>query len=195
MSHKATTTPKRSKDARFLRSRSALRDGLIRVLQRAELAHVTVQMIVAEAGIGYATFFRHYPSLEALLIAVADKMISEVARQAVPALAARDTDALLDVVVGYVSTHRRSIGALLVGGGERVRREITARAVAQAEALPFELDPLVPRDLGIAHMVNASIDVVTWWITRDELDSNDHLTALLRRLALAPVIATQAGQG
>ena len=110
----------RSVDARFQRSSSALREALLRVLDRAELAHVTVQMIVKEAGIGYATFFRHHPSLESLLLAVADAMIGDVAARIFPELVRGNQEGALAEFVLYVEQNRRAIRALLVGGGGMV---------------------------------------------------------------------------
>ncbi|BAV66573.1 TetR/AcrR family transcriptional regulator [Sphingobium cloacae] len=183
----------RSLDARFQRSSSALREALLRVLDRAELAHVTVQMIVKEAGIGYATFFRHHPSLESLLLAVADAMIGDVAARIFPDLVKGNQEGALAEFVLYVEQNRRAIRALLVGGGDRIRREIVVRATAQAGVLPFQIDPTLPPELAIRHLVAAGMEVIVWHLDREPGRSGpskvlDDLSQLLRRLALAPVI-------
>jgi AcrR family transcriptional regulator len=183
----------RSVDARFQRSSSALREALLRVLDRAELAHVTVQMIVKEAGIGYATFFRHHPSLESLLLAVADAMIGDVAARIFPELVRGNQEGALAEFVLYVEQNRRAIRALLVGGGDRIRREIVVRATAQAGVLPFQIDPTLPPELAIRHLVAAGMEVIVWHLDREPARSRssndlDDLSQLLRRLALAPVI-------
>jgi AcrR family transcriptional regulator len=183
----------RSLDARFQRSSSALREALLRVLDRAELAHVTVQMIVKEAGIGYATFFRHHPSLESLLLAVADAMIGDVAARIFPDLVKGNQEGALAEFVLYVEQNRRAIRALLVGGGDRIRREIVVRATAQAGVLPFQIDPTLPPELAIRHLVAAGMEVIVWHLDREPGRAGpskvlDDLSQLLRRLALAPVI-------
>lgn len=184
-------TSKRSADPRFVRTRAALRAALLRTLQRMELAHVTVQMLVAEAGIGYATFFRHFASVDALLMAVSETMIGEIVQRIGPALASGDQDALLRAAAAYISEQRRPIAAILIGGGERTRKAITAQAVARAEHLPLALDPGLPRALAVTHLVGGAINVVAWWA----IDGNEHdeerLVELLRRLALAPVRASE----
>ena len=44
-------------DPRALRSRKALRNALIELLQEQPLEQISVRDIVARAGVGYATFF------------------------------------------------------------------------------------------------------------------------------------------
>ena len=142
------SAPKRSTDPRFVRTRQALRAALLRTLDRFELAQVTIQMIVAEAGIGRATFFRHFASVDALLITVAETMIGEIVQRLGPALLKGDREAVLELAATYIAEQRRPIAAILIGGGERTRKEITDRAIARAADLPLALDPL---RMGHAH--------------------------------------------
>lgn len=186
---------KRSADPRFLRTRAALRDALFRTLHRMELAHVTVQTLVAEAGIGYATFFRHFASIDALLVAVSETMIGEIVERLGPALSSGDQGALLKAAAAYIAEERRSIAAILIGGGERTRRDITAQAIARAELLPLALDPALPRTLAVTHLVGGAINVVVWWVTSEEAADQEQLVEMLGRLALAPVVASQPSQG
>ena len=54
-------------DARQVRSRHALHQALLALLEEKPFDQITVREISARAGTGYATFFRHYPTKEALL--------------------------------------------------------------------------------------------------------------------------------
>lgn len=177
----------RSDDPRFVRTRTALRAALLRTLDRVELAHVTIQSLVAEAGIGRATFFRHFASVDALLFEVADAMIGDIVERIGPELVAGNREAVLRLAAEYIAEQRRPIAAILIGGGERTRREITDRAIARAEDLPLALDPAIPRDLAVAHIVYGAINVVAWWVTRGNTRDTRQLANLLRRLSLDPV--------
>jgi AcrR family transcriptional regulator len=183
---------KRSTDPRFVRTRQALRAALLRTLDRFELAQVTVQMIVAEAGIGRATFFRHFASVDALLITVAETMIGDIVQRIGPALLKGDREAVLELAATYIAEQRRPIAAILIGGGERTRKEITDRAIARAADLPLALDPALPRDLAVAHIVYSAINVVAWWVTIGKARDDQQLSTLLRRLSLDPVSASQS---
>lgn len=185
-----TSSSKRSTDPRFVRTRTALRAALLRTLDRVELAQVTIQMIVAEAGIGRATFFRHFASVDALLITVAETIIGDIVQRIAPALLKGDREAVLELAATYIAEQRRPIAAILIGGGERTRKEITDRAIASAADLPLALDPALPRDLAVAHIVYSAINVVAWWVTRENAHDTRQLASLLRRLSLDPVSPT-----
>jgi AcrR family transcriptional regulator len=59
-------------DARVVRTRQALRQAMTELAEDRPLEAITVRAIAARAGVGYATFFRHYADKEALLADVAD---------------------------------------------------------------------------------------------------------------------------
>jgi AcrR family transcriptional regulator len=61
-----STTP-RTEDPRAIRSRSAILDAARRLLQQEGPAAVTHLRVAAEAGVGRATVYRHWPDPAALL--------------------------------------------------------------------------------------------------------------------------------
>ncbi|WP_339527920.1 TetR/AcrR family transcriptional regulator, partial [Pseudomonas sp. EL_65y_Pfl2_R96] len=73
-------------DARVTRTRSLLRDAMLALLQDGDAHSITAQRIVAQAGVGYATFFRHYPGVDTLLLDVADELMGRLVKQVAPAL-------------------------------------------------------------------------------------------------------------
>jgi hypothetical protein len=62
-------------DKRVTQSRTALRQALLELLADHRLSDLSAAMIAGHAGIGYATFFRHYASPEALLLDLAEETI------------------------------------------------------------------------------------------------------------------------
>ncbi|HWT51264.1 MAG TPA: helix-turn-helix domain-containing protein, partial [Caulobacter sp.] len=62
-------------DRRRLRSRAALTEGLLSLLEETAFDQITVQEIVQRAGVGYATFFRHFADKQALLNSLAAEEI------------------------------------------------------------------------------------------------------------------------
>src|ERR1700743_1796630 len=80
-------------DARMLRTRKALRSALLALLERKQLDQISVRDIVAEARIGYATFFRHHASKEDLLNEIAADQVGRLMALAFPLLSATDTRA------------------------------------------------------------------------------------------------------
>ena len=55
------------RDARAVRSARAMEAALLALLARKPLEQITIREVAAEAGVSYATFFRHHPTKEALL--------------------------------------------------------------------------------------------------------------------------------
>src|SRR5690606_8197096 len=78
-------------DARQVRSRNALTGALLELLEERPFDQLTIREITARAGTGYATFFRHYPTKDALLSDVASEEIAELLARAVPILSAIDS--------------------------------------------------------------------------------------------------------
>ena len=79
-------------DPRIGRTRAALSRALLALVEEKSFAELSVGDIVTRAGIGYATFFRHYPGKDALLLDVADALTDELLALMLPALLQEDHD-------------------------------------------------------------------------------------------------------
>lgn len=55
-------------DQRQRRTRAALHDALERLLERLPYAQIGISQLAEEAGVGRPTFYRHFPTVHALLI-------------------------------------------------------------------------------------------------------------------------------
>ena len=178
-------------DARVTRTRSLLRDAMLALLQNGDAHSITAQRIVAHAGVGYATFFRHYPGVDMLLLDVADELMGRLVKQVAPALVRGDVGDAVQSVVEFVDIHRHASAALLVGGGDAVRQEVTARAVQYAEGLALPFDPSVPRELAVRVAVGGIITILGWWLTEGLHNSADEVGALIERLTLRTLVLPQ----
>jgi AcrR family transcriptional regulator len=180
-------------DARVVRTREALREAMTALAAESPLDAITVRAIAARAGVGYATFFRHYSDKDALLAHVAERLIQDFLRQVRPLLQQRDRLAAARSLCEFVADRVPLYQALLAGGsGETVRAEMlrqTMMTLAQARTRPAE-GPL--DDLILFHLVSATLNMLAWWLRHlDEVDI-DTMAEMIERAVLTPVGALRA---
>ncbi|WP_374580751.1 TetR/AcrR family transcriptional regulator [Sphingomonas sp. J344] len=191
MDHKIAKRSAVSSDARAVRSRVALRTALIELIGERPFGEISVAALTERAGIGYATFFRHYPDLAAVLAEIADGLIAELLELLVPLLRARDGAAAMRALTAEVGARRQLAHALLTGAGDSMRQAITRRAIDQAMAAPTDTPGGLPRELAVTHLVGATLTILTWWLDRAPETTADEVATILDRLVLAPVLADQ----
>jgi AcrR family transcriptional regulator len=151
---------------------------------------VTVAAITTRARIGYATFFRHYPSREALLAEIADDLIGQLIVLIAPLVLARDTGAAALALTRFVDARRPLCRGLLIGAGDAMRRDVTARAVAAAGDAQAPTPEWLPRDLGIVHGVAGTLTILRWWLEQDPPENAAAVADLIDRLVFGPIART-----
>lgn len=175
------------RDPRVAGTRAALSAALMDLLNEGPIERITILALTRRAGIGYATFFRHYPDIDALLVELSHALIDEL-RALLPSTAAEASMAAnAATIVGFVDERRRILRPLFVGASTAVRREIVARAMAVARLTQHPENAALPPVLAITHTVSATLEVLTWWLREGENYSSDQVAAFLYRLALAPL--------
>ena len=65
-------------DPRVRRTRRMLRDALVTLILEKDYASISIKDITARADVAYITFFRHYESLDQLLMEVLDEGLAEL---------------------------------------------------------------------------------------------------------------------
>lgn len=172
-----------AKDARAVRSGAALRDALLRLLERKSFDQITVRDICAEAGVHYATFFRHHAGKEALLDHIAAEQIVRSVELTLPIKDAGDDRGSLDALCAYVDEHRALWSTLLNGGAGAAMREEWLR---QARIVAETREPVaswLPKELGIICSTSLIVETVAWWLMQPEgAYGADQVAGILERL-------------
>ena len=179
----------RRPDARQLRSDRALRAALLTLIARQPVDKVTVRDIVAEAGIGYATFFRHYPSKDALLEAVIGEEVGAMMEASSPYLNPTETRVTCLAVANHVDARREIWAAMLAGAPGEVRRQMASRAASHVGATNLSSDWL-PLDLGVRFGVITTIEILDWWLQDAPDCPADEVAELLDRLLITPTVGS-----
>jgi AcrR family transcriptional regulator len=183
----AKADPSANVDARMVRTRAALRAALLSLVERKPFDQITIRDIVAEAGIGYATFFRHHPTKAALLEEVAADEIERLVSLSHPVLGEKGSFASSVTLCTYVSEHRALWSSLLTGGAAGVvREEFIKVALGIAPSLPAG-GGWLPTELGAVFGVTATVEILAWWLRQPEFPV-EKVAECLDRLVMAPTI-------
>jgi AcrR family transcriptional regulator len=177
-----------SGDARQVRSRNALTGALLELLEEKPFDQLTIREISARAGTGYATFFRHYATKEALLSDVASEEIADLLNRTLPVLHDASSYESTRALCRHVADHRNLWVALLTGGAAGILRD---EFIRQARYLPREFSDVkswLPSDLAVVYGAGATMDLLAWWLAQDESYSPEQIAAILNRLVIAPLV-------
>ena len=179
-----------TKDARAVRSGAALRDALLRLLERKSFDQITVRDICAEAGVHYATFFRHHPGKEALLEHIAADEIATSVELTLPIKDAGDDRGSLNALCAYVDERRALWSILLNGGaGATMRAEWLRHARIVAETR-HQVGSWLPKELGTICSTSLIVETVSWWLAQPEGDySAAEIAGILHRLVASSTLA------
>jgi AcrR family transcriptional regulator len=176
-------------DPRAVRSRQALLDALLKLLEVKQWEQITIRDITAEAGVGYTTFFRHHSAKESLLNEVAADQISFLINLSMPVMDAHDVRAGSAALFTFVKAHRPMWTTLLTGGAAATIREEfirQAREVAKARMPPG--GPL-RAEAGVLLIVSSTIELLTWWLRQAGPLSIEQISEIHDELVLSPIIA------
>jgi AcrR family transcriptional regulator len=176
-------------DARIGRSRASLRSALLSLLETASFDQITIRQISTRAGIGYATYFRHYPDKWALLNDLAADVISELLGRTLPIIFAEDTRAACLALCNFVAERRALWAALLTGGAAGVMHQELLRQARLAVPERAEAQGWLPTDLSVAVGTAGMIEVVTWWLRDHEDMPPERVAEILDRLVISPAVA------
>ncbi len=178
-------------DARQVRSRKALNTALLSLLAERPFDELTIREITAEAGTGYATFFRHFATKEALLSDLASEPIDALLGEVIPLLEARKTAQSPRHLCGLVERDLPLWTALLTGGAAAiVRAEFIRKAREHARACGGDTpraDAAIPFELALLHGVSSTLGVLTWWLRQHDAFDRDQVAMILQRMVIAPL--------
>jgi AcrR family transcriptional regulator len=176
-------------DARMVRSRAALREALLALLQEQSFDALKIRDITTRAGTGYATFYRHYESKESLLNDLAAEQMRELIRLTYPILHARGSALAARAICRYVDAHRTIWSALLNGGAAAAMREEFRYQSRQTQDVMPLPKLSFPQSLSIGFGASATVEILGWWLTEEGRQHGvEEVAEYLDRLVISPVV-------
>jgi AcrR family transcriptional regulator len=177
-----------AQDPRAVRTRQALHAALLDLLERKPFADITIRELVAEAGIGYTTFFRHHPTRESLLEDIAAEQIGALIELSVTTLNSSDLRSASEAIFTHVDQRRALWSTLLTGGAAGTIREEFLHKAREA-ALPMgAADDKVPVDCGIVLIVSGTIELIDWWLRSRQPLSVQRVAEIHELVVVSPIM-------
>jgi AcrR family transcriptional regulator len=187
MSRKAdVATPK--VDRRVRRTRDALGDALLALIQEQPFDAITVQEVLDRAGIGRSTFYAHYRDKDDLFLSDLEEFFELMSTL----LLRRPEDSNRIAPVRELFTHvaeMRQLHSALIASGkmrdfQEMGQEYFARAIEQRlAALPSSRPASPAQRTAMAHaFAGALLSLLSWWIQHGATPSPEEMDTLFHRM-------------
>jgi AcrR family transcriptional regulator len=176
-----------SMDPRMKRTRAALCSAMLSLLQEKAFDEVSIRDITERAQVGYATFFRNYESIRAVLRDLIEDQIRQVIELTVPAIERTRGRAAALALCTFVDEHRKLWTALLTGGAAGiVREEFTRQGIQVRTTLTRRA--WLPVELANIFAVSAIVEILTWWLQRGPGLAVEEIARILDRLVISSFV-------
>ena len=154
----------RPDDARALRSRDALKEALLRLIERRSFDQISIREITAAAGVSYPVFFRRYATKEDLLGDIAAEEVRNLLTRASPIMDRESQDPSLRGLCNFVDSHRKLWTTLLTTGATAIMRAEFIRIAKEIAVTRKRSNPWLPVDLAASFVVSGIFEILAWWL-------------------------------
>ena len=175
-------------DRRVQRTRKLLTEALISLTLEKGSQAVTVRDIPERAGVGYATFFRHYQAKEALLVDVLETFLEDVIDLVVQHAAQRDPAVAGRIVFEHAQKHSELYLLLMSSRGasnllDRVYEVATEGVTRMVQP---QSDGTIPFDIAVNHIISSFLGLIGWWLQRGMPYSPERMGQIYADLIMRP---------
>lgn len=182
-------------DKRILKTRRALGDALIQLLQEYPFYQITIRQITERAHVAYSTFFRNFESSEALLLAHLNQFIHEIEalNNDVPDDSFRDASrkrakAIFEHVGNNQAMYRVLLSISVIRPTlDTFKQNLVSSYVEMLQ--PYEtqmLEATPPLSLAVHHTVAELFTMMEWWLAQDSAIDAEIMARYYEQLVTFP---------
>jgi len=158
-------------DPRGKRQRRLLRDALVSLILKKDFASITIREITERAEVAYITFYRHYESLDQLLMEVLDEGLVELMTH-IETLAKQSDRSSLEtegrLIFEFIGQKADLFHILIKSQSvTRVRKRVVSNisAIFQKSCVPLErLGNQVTINIASNHIATSLLSLIEWWL-------------------------------
>jgi AcrR family transcriptional regulator len=174
-------------DPRRERSRNALLQATLALLDERSFEAISTADIADRAGVSRATLFRIFSSKEILLEGLARGQIEALIAFTLPIYDTADKEAAFEGLCDYVDAHRSLWTTLLTGGAADAMRNELLRESRKSATIRSSIGDWLPIDLAVSCTTSAIILGLKWWLGEPSgLISKKQAATILYRLVIEP---------
>jgi AcrR family transcriptional regulator len=164
-------TPTLKVDPRVRRTRRLLREALVSLMLEKDFASISIKEITERAEVAYITFFRHYESLDQLLMEILDDGLGELQTHIETLAKQSETSALETegmLIFEYIGQKADLFRILFKSQSvTRVRKKVVQNiaAIFQKSCLPLARagNPTATAMLS-NHIATSLLALIEWWL-------------------------------
>ena len=178
-------------DPRVKRTRRLFHDALISLILKKDFASITIREITDRAEVAYITFYRHYESLDQLLMEVLDEGLIELMRH-IETLAKQSDTANLEtegmLIFEYIGQKADLFRILLKSQSvTRVRKKVVRNiaTIFQKSCVPLErLGNHTTINIASNHIATSLLSLIEWWLENDMKPSPTEMGKVYKSLII-----------
>ena len=178
----------RPNDARAVRSRTALREALLLLIESRPFDEISIRDITNQAGVSYPVFFRRYEAKEQVLTDIATDEIRKLLEITFPALTGAGPRSGLEQLCAYVMAHRALWRVLLTKGAAGRMREEFVKASVDIANSSKRANPWLPVSLASAFVASGIFEILAWWLQQPEDYPVRNIVIFLEQLIVQPTL-------
>lgn len=179
-------------DLRSIRTRELLRTALLKLLEQRSLDEIVIRDITTTARVGYATFYRHYPTKEALLDDLAREQVEHLVNMSLPVLDSANTLAAYTTLFSYVDQHRSMWTTLLTGGAASAIKQQLLHLSREVAATRSVLDSAPATELRVVLVVTCTVELLAWWLGQPNPMSVDDIAKTFDDTIISPMMTRRS---
>ncbi len=179
--------PMSTSDKRTLRSRQKLQQALLDLLLEKDYEAISIRDITERAGVGYATFFRHYGSKEDLIAEAFEQSVAEL-QALLQSLGSDSPQEEGRLIFEHVAANSDLYRVFLKGEGTQELVDQTLREGVKELVMKFaRYTPSIPAAILANHVVASVIALVKWWLRNDMPFSAQRMGEIYAQMIIEPV--------
>lgn len=158
-------------DPRVRRTRRALRDALVSLIVEKDYASISIREITERAETAYITFYRHYESLDQLLMEVLDEGLAELLVHIETLAKQSETSALETegrLIFEYIGQKADLFRVLFKSQSvARIRKKVVRNiaVIFQKDCAPLgRLGDQTTINITSNHIATSLLSLIEWWL-------------------------------